>query len=106
MYHAAPKESQAAIEATGLVASDRYLFSDTWIDQDERIQGPGVFLFSDIEDAKEYGYLNHTDIVVFEIDTTDMDLVADPEYDEGEAWFFGGDIEPDSLALAYQTEEA
>lgn len=104
MYHAAPKESQAAIEASGLVASDRYLLSDTWIDQDERIQGPGVFLFSDIEDAKEYGYLNHTEIVVFEVDTTDIELVADPEYDEGEAWFCSGDIEKSLISIAYETE--
>jgi len=96
LYHATKREKQEYIEWQGtpeLMPGNQEDLHYT--NADETFQGSnlcGIFGFTALQDAKDFGYENGGDFVVYEFDA-DGELLDDPEYSDpdflqGEAKFF------------------
>jgi len=96
LYHTTKKANQSLIEWNGgpqLAPGNQVDLN--WSNADETFQGQdicGLFGFTDIEDAKEFGYENGGDFIIYAFDA-DGETLDDPEYDDpeylnGEAKFF------------------
>lgn len=102
MYHATAAENIDSILESGLEA--QFTSAQTQ-NRDLQFDGMGVWLFERLEDAKEYGYLNHAEIAVFACDVDPEDLIPDREYDEGSWILEDMGVPAGSLEVVYQTEE-
>ena len=106
-YHATPAYNAATIEEDGLKPHISRAMVDGWCFGES-----GIYMFNNLDSAMEYGYLNHTEIVVFAIDPDGFDadaLIEDLEYEDGESWILpegdeGCEIEACYLEIAYRTE--
>lgn len=96
-FHVTESDRKNQIMRDGLEA--RYASSMEGISDETN----GVFLFTSLNDAMEYMYLNWTDgeaeVIEVILDDDDVQkLVIDPAYDAGCSFFFPGDIDTFNLS--------
>ena len=91
LYHTTNKKNQSLIEWNGspqLAPGNQVDLN--WSNADETLQGQdicGLFGFTEIQDAKDFGYDNGGDFIVYAFES-DCDMLDDPEYDPN---FLNGD---------------
>ena len=86
LYHATTIDNKESILECGLMPQQTTKISS--LDEHLRISENGVFGFTTLEDSLNFGRDNWCwdDVVVFEFEANDNDIIDDPEYD-GEAKF-------------------
>jgi hypothetical protein len=97
LYHTTKKENQKLIEVYGsprLAPGNQQDLHYTTAD--ETLQGTeicGIFGFTDIQDAKDFGYENGGDFIIYAFEASgeiidDPEYASDPDFLKGEAKFF------------------
>ena len=82
LYHATDAENKDAILENGLLCR-----ASAAMTYGEQYQGKGVWMFASADQAEEFAADNFfCGYVIFAIDASGLDLIADAEYDEGASW--------------------
>ena len=99
MFHATPKHNLDSIMDRGIEARNNLKQTNAA----DRIEASGVYLFSDEYDAYSFASDNWDadEFVILRISTGNYqaDLIPDPEYDAGVAWFLPGSIHPADVEI-------
>jgi hypothetical protein len=83
MYHSTTTDKVKPILQDGLIP----WFTQAVTNDPDQYQGEGVWLFAGLAQAKYFGSDNYCgDYVILEVDTEGLELIPDPEYDDGESW--------------------
>ena len=113
LYHATKRENQRLIESyeTPKLAPGNQV-DLKYTNADDTLQGQdvcGIFGFTDIEDAKDFGYNNGGDFVIYAFDVTG-EVIDDPEYADdpdslkGEAKFMVTEDSVDAV-IAFDSQD-
>ena len=91
VYHVTSLENKESILVNGIEAT----LTDKLSDEENRIEKKGVYFFTTLEIADKYkdSVVDDCEYAIFETEISEKDLQNDPEYDDGEAVFFAGDVQ-------------
>lgn len=105
MYHASPNEYKESILKRGLVPK---MGDKQW---KENNYPDGIYVFDDLEEAIKYTVLILDGGDVWQIDTTNLDLIVDPEstkdsnFEEANSYYIKENIPKEKIQLIEVSEE-
>lgn len=96
LYHTSKRENQTLIERESTQLAPGNQVDIHYTNADETLQGQdiaGIFGFTNLEDAKDFGYENGGDFIVYSFEANgevidDPEYASDPDFLKGEAKFF------------------